>query len=138
MRLVSAPTSVAWVRTSNSSGICGSQTVAKPASSAQRASLRSRSTLVPYRRLSGPIITPMRIPGVLPYLLLRTIFFKKCNVDLMDKLDRLFIGGTWSAPSTDEVLEVVSPHTEEPIAQAATAGATDVDRAVRAARAAVD
>ena len=46
MRLVSAPTSAAAVSASNSSGICGIQTEASPASSAQRASARSRSTLV--------------------------------------------------------------------------------------------
>ena len=51
---------------------------------------------------------------------------------------RLFIGGQWSAPSGDGVLEVVSPHSEEIIATVAAAGAGDVDRAVAAARAAFD
>jgi len=46
MRLVSAPTIVAAVSASNSSGIWGTQTVAKPASSAQRPSARIRSTFV--------------------------------------------------------------------------------------------
>jgi hypothetical protein len=45
MRLVTAPTSVAAVRASNSSGIWGIHTEARPAWSAQRASARSRSTL---------------------------------------------------------------------------------------------
>ena len=40
------PTTVAAVGASNSSGICGIQTVASPASSAQRASAWSRSTFV--------------------------------------------------------------------------------------------
>ena len=55
----------------------------------------------------------------------------------MDRTE-LFIGGTWAAPSTDDVLEVVSPHTEEVIGRAPAASPEDVDRAVDAARAAVD
>jgi len=51
---------------------------------------------------------------------------------------RLFIGGEWVAPSTDQVLEVVSPHTEQLVASAAAAGIADVDRAVAAARQAFD
>ena len=43
---VAAPISVAAVMTSNSSGICGVQTESRPASSAQRASAWSFSTLV--------------------------------------------------------------------------------------------
>jgi acyl-CoA reductase-like NAD-dependent aldehyde dehydrogenase len=50
----------------------------------------------------------------------------------------LYIGGEWTAPSTDDAIEVVSPHTEEVIARAPAAGPRDVDRAVAAARAAVD
>ena len=46
MRDVAAPISVTAVMTSNSSGICGVQTVSRPASSAQRASAWSFSTLV--------------------------------------------------------------------------------------------
>lgn len=52
--------------------------------------------------------------------------------------EKLFIGGEWSAPSGDQVIEVISPHTEQPVGRAATAGPSDVDRAVAAARAAVD
>ena len=48
--------------------------------------------------------------------------------------DRVFVGGAWSAP-TGDVLEVISPHTEEAIATFAAAGPDDVDRAVAAARA---
>ncbi|MCU1452041.1 MAG: aldehyde dehydrogenase [Acidimicrobiales bacterium] len=56
----------------------------------------------------------------------------------MTDAGRLFIGGAWTAPSTDEVIEVVSPHTEEVIATVAAAGPADVDRAVAAARSAYD
>jgi acyl-CoA reductase-like NAD-dependent aldehyde dehydrogenase len=52
--------------------------------------------------------------------------------------NELFIGGDWSKPSTDARIEVVSPHTEMPVAQVATAGADDVNRAVEVARAAFD
>ncbi len=51
---------------------------------------------------------------------------------------RLFIGGSWADPSGDDVIEVISPHTEEPIAAVAAAGPDDVDRAVGAARRAQD
>ena len=56
----------------------------------------------------------------------------------MHREDALFIGGTWVAPSTDEVIEVISPHTEAPVARVAAAGPADVDAAVAAARAAFD
>jgi acyl-CoA reductase-like NAD-dependent aldehyde dehydrogenase len=51
---------------------------------------------------------------------------------------RLFIGGEWSAPSAGGVVDVVSPATEETIGQAPMAGPDDVDRAVAAARTAID
>jgi acyl-CoA reductase-like NAD-dependent aldehyde dehydrogenase len=56
----------------------------------------------------------------------------------MEAQRRLFIGGEWAAPSGDDVIDVVSPHTEKPIAAVAAAGREDVDRAVAAARAAHD
>ncbi|HEY6531908.1 MAG TPA: aldehyde dehydrogenase [Acidimicrobiales bacterium] len=56
----------------------------------------------------------------------------------MDEHRRLFIGGAWEKPHSDEVLEVVSPHTEDVIATTAAATPADVDRAVTAARAAFD
>jgi acyl-CoA reductase-like NAD-dependent aldehyde dehydrogenase len=56
----------------------------------------------------------------------------------VDQRDQLFIGGAWVAPSTAETIEVVSPHTEQPIAQVAAATGADVDRAVAAARMAFD
>ncbi len=56
----------------------------------------------------------------------------------MEERRRLFIGGEWAAPSGDELIEVISPHTEKPIAAVAAAGPADVDRAVSAARLAQD
>jgi acyl-CoA reductase-like NAD-dependent aldehyde dehydrogenase len=52
--------------------------------------------------------------------------------------DELFIGGTWSLPSTDHRIDVVSPHTEQTVASVAAAAPPDVDRAVTAARDAFD
>jgi acyl-CoA reductase-like NAD-dependent aldehyde dehydrogenase len=52
--------------------------------------------------------------------------------------DELFIGGTWCRPSTDSRIEVISPHTESPVARVAAAAPADVDRAVEAARDAFD
>ena len=52
--------------------------------------------------------------------------------------DELFIGGRWAKPSTDRRIEVVSPHTEKPVAEVAAAGPDDVDIAVEAARSAFD
>lgn len=51
---------------------------------------------------------------------------------------RLFIGGAWATASTDEVIEVVSPHSEQVIARVAAAAPADVDLAVAAARRAFD
>ncbi|WP_029114741.1 aldehyde dehydrogenase [Mycobacterium sp. URHB0044] len=56
----------------------------------------------------------------------------------MHREDALFIGGTWVAPSSGEVIEVISPHSETPVARVAAAGPLDVDAAVTAARAAFD
>src|SRR5215207_420997 len=52
--------------------------------------------------------------------------------------DRLYIDGEWSAPRDGRLVEVINPVTEEPIAQAALGGPADIDRAVRAARAAFE
>jgi acyl-CoA reductase-like NAD-dependent aldehyde dehydrogenase len=52
--------------------------------------------------------------------------------------EEVFIGGNWTKASTDRRIEVVSPHTEEPVARVAAAGPHDVDQAVEAARAAFD
>ncbi len=52
--------------------------------------------------------------------------------------DKLFIGGKWTAPSTDQVIEVRSPATGEYIGKVPLAAPADVDAAVAAARAAFD
>ncbi len=56
----------------------------------------------------------------------------------MHRRTELFIDGQWTSSSTDAVIEVVSPHTEQVIGQAPAAAPADVDRAVAAARAAFD
>lgn len=48
--------------------------------------------------------------------------------------DKLFIGGTWVEPDGKGRLEVISPSTEQVIGYAPSGSATDIDRAVRAAR----
>jgi acyl-CoA reductase-like NAD-dependent aldehyde dehydrogenase len=50
----------------------------------------------------------------------------------------LFIGGELTEPASGEVRELVEPATGEPLARAAMAGEQDVDRAVEAARGALD
>ncbi|MFF2080103.1 aldehyde dehydrogenase [Kitasatospora sp. NPDC058162] len=52
--------------------------------------------------------------------------------------DRLFIAGTWTAPSSAELLDIRSPHDGAPLGKAAQARPADVDRAVAAARASFD
>lgn len=52
--------------------------------------------------------------------------------------DRLFIGGDMVEPESDDLLEVISPATEERIGSAPSATPADVARAVRAARVAFD
>ena len=52
--------------------------------------------------------------------------------------DRLYIGGQWIAPSSEDVIEVIDSATEEAFLQVAAAQPTDVDRAVTAARDAFD
>jgi len=50
----------------------------------------------------------------------------------------LFIGGVLAEPASGEVRELIEPASGEPLARAAMAGPEDVDRAVAAARAALD
>ena len=50
----------------------------------------------------------------------------------------LYIGGEWVAPSTDSVMGVVNPATEEVVATVPAGTSEDADRAVRAARDAFD
>ncbi|MBF4480208.1 Aldehyde dehydrogenase family protein [Rhodococcus rhodochrous J3] len=52
--------------------------------------------------------------------------------------DKLFIGGSWVEPSSDAVIDVISPITEEVIASVPEAREADMDRAVAAARKAFD
>jgi acyl-CoA reductase-like NAD-dependent aldehyde dehydrogenase len=51
----------------------------------------------------------------------------------MEARDKLYIGGSWVAPSTGETLEVVNSATEEVIGTVPAGTPEDVDRAVRAA-----
>ena len=52
--------------------------------------------------------------------------------------DKLFIGGAWVEPSSDAVIEVISPINGEVIATVPEAREADMDRAVAAARKAFD
>jgi acyl-CoA reductase-like NAD-dependent aldehyde dehydrogenase len=52
--------------------------------------------------------------------------------------DKLFIGGEWVAPHGPNVIEIENPADEEIVARVAHADATDMDRAVAAAREAFD
>ncbi|TYL44878.1 aldehyde dehydrogenase [Nocardioides sp. BGMRC 2183] len=52
--------------------------------------------------------------------------------------EKLFIGGQWVAPSTDQRIEIVSPVTEEVLGSVPEAATADIDKAVAAARKAFD
>ena len=52
--------------------------------------------------------------------------------------DRFFIGGEWVVPTSDATIEVIDSGTEEHFFSVAEAQASDMDRAVAAARAAFD
>jgi len=52
--------------------------------------------------------------------------------------DRIFIGGEFIAPATTSQIDVISPNTEEAVGRVPDASASDIDRAVAAARAAFD
>ncbi|HVW31521.1 MAG TPA: aldehyde dehydrogenase [Acidimicrobiia bacterium] len=52
--------------------------------------------------------------------------------------DRLFIGGDWVEPEGTEVIQVISPVTEEPVAEVPHGSPADIDRAVAAARSAFE
>jgi phenylacetaldehyde dehydrogenase len=56
----------------------------------------------------------------------------------LGKGPRLFIGGEWVEPQTDKTVSVVDPATGHEIATTADAGEADVDRAVKAARHALE
>jgi aldehyde dehydrogenase (NAD+) len=51
---------------------------------------------------------------------------------------RLFIGGEWQDAASGETFDTINPATAEPLTQVAAAAAEDVDRAVKAARAAFE
>jgi acyl-CoA reductase-like NAD-dependent aldehyde dehydrogenase len=51
---------------------------------------------------------------------------------------RLFIGGEWQDAASGETFDTINPATAEPLTQVASAAADDVDRAVKAARAAFE
>src|SRR6185312_16033382 len=53
-------------------------------------------------------------------------------------LEQLYIGGAWTAPSTNRRIEVVSPNTGEVIGSVPEAHEADVDAAVNVARRAFD
>jgi betaine-aldehyde dehydrogenase len=52
--------------------------------------------------------------------------------------EKLFIGGAWVAPAGSEVIEVISPHSEELVGRVPEGTNADIDRAVAAARMAFD
>lgn len=52
--------------------------------------------------------------------------------------DKLYIGGEWLTPSSDDVIAIISPDTEEAFMTVASARVADVDAAVNAARHAFD
>ncbi|HXA92055.1 MAG TPA: aldehyde dehydrogenase family protein [Steroidobacteraceae bacterium] len=54
------------------------------------------------------------------------------------KTHRLFINNEWVEPESGKTIDVINPATGKVFAQVAAAGASDVDRAVRAARAAFE
>jgi len=57
--------------------------------------------------------------------------------DIIER-DTLFIGGEWVKPQSRDVIEVISPHTEEVIGRVPDASPADIDAAVAAARRAFD
>lgn len=61
------------------------------------------------------------------------------HLDLSDiPLDMLYIDGDWCAPETDRKITIISPDTEEAVAQVAEAVKADADKAISAARRAFD
>lgn len=52
----------------------------------------------------------------------------------MQRVEKLFIGGDWVAPSSGDRIDVISPHSEEIVGSVPEAKKPDVDRAVAAAR----
>ena len=61
----------------------------------------------------------------------------KSHIRLKDRYD-LFIGGKFVKPSSGNYFDTINPATEEKIAEIAEANTTDVDKAVKAARTALE
>ena len=57
---------------------------------------------------------------------------------MVKSYDRIYLGGEWVAPSSDERIAVINPASEEACAHVPAAQPADIDRAVAAARAAFD
>src|SRR5690349_5501757 len=60
------------------------------------------------------------------------------TTSLLADHDSIFIGGQWVTAATSDRLDIVSPVTEQPIASVPSASREDIDRAVLAARAALE
>ena len=56
----------------------------------------------------------------------------------MIRYEHHYYGGDWQKPSTADTIDVISSATEEAIGRVPRGSAEDVDRAVKAARAAFD
>jgi acyl-CoA reductase-like NAD-dependent aldehyde dehydrogenase len=56
----------------------------------------------------------------------------------MNTRDKLYIGGSWVEPSSNELLEIHSPHDQSVLGEVAQAANADIDRAVLVAREAFD
>lgn len=54
--------------------------------------------------------------------------------ELLARPDMLYIGGAWRKPATADTIEIISPTTEESLGKVAAASPEDMDRAVAAAR----
>jgi aldehyde dehydrogenase (NAD+) len=62
---------------------------------------------------------------------------EEASVSVITK-DKLFIDGKWAKPAGTDIIEVISPHTEEVIAKVPHSNERDIDAAVAAARRAFD
>jgi aldehyde dehydrogenase (NAD+) len=56
----------------------------------------------------------------------------------MKEYRQLFIGGEWVEPAGKSTIDVISPHTEEPVGRVPEGTVADIDRAVEAARRSFD
>ncbi|OBF41922.1 aldehyde dehydrogenase [Mycolicibacterium peregrinum] len=63
---------------------------------------------------------------------------EKTKTPTIPSFDGLYIGGRWTPPVAGDVIEQISPVTEEPLGSAPAASDADMDRAVAAARTAFD